>query len=104
MELMERTLSRREIYDGRVVRLHVDEVALPNGKTSVREVIEAARTITGRRIPTEMAPGREGDPPALVASPEKARRVLGWKPDYDTIEEMISSAWSWHRKHPDGYR
>ncbi len=71
---------------------------------TVREVIEAARTITGRRIPTETAPGREGDPPALVASPEKARRVLGWKPDYDTIEEMISSAWSWHRKHPDGYR
>ena len=40
MELMERTLSRREIYDGRVVRLHVDEVALPNGKTSVREVVD----------------------------------------------------------------
>ena len=71
---------------------------------TVREVIEAARRVTGHPIPVEIAPRREGDPPALVASAEKARRVLGWKPDYDTIEEMISTAWSWHRRHPNGYR
>ena len=71
---------------------------------TVREVIEAAGRVTGRPIPIEIAPKREGDPPRLVASTEKARQVLGWKPDYDTIEEMISTAWSWHRRHPNGYR
>lgn len=70
---------------------------------TVREVIEAARRVTGHPIPAETVPRREGDPPALVASAEKARRILGWKPDYDTIEEMISTAWSWHRRHPNGY-
>ncbi len=71
---------------------------------TVREVIEAAGRVTGRPIPIEIVPKREGDPPRLVASTEKARQVLGWKPDYDTIEEMISTAWSWHRRHPNGYR
>lgn len=71
---------------------------------TVREMIQAARTVTGRPIPAEIAPRREGDPPQLVASAEKARRVLGWKPDYETIEEIISTAWNWHRKHPNGYR
>ena len=60
--------------------------------------------VTGCTIRSETAPRREGDPLEQVASSEKARRALGWKPAFDTIEAMISTAWNWHRKHPDGYR
>jgi nucleoside-diphosphate-sugar epimerase len=52
----------------------------------------------------ENAPRRVGDPPILVASSEKARNELGWNRKYNTLEEMISSAWNWMQKHPGGYR
>jgi UDP-glucose 4-epimerase len=48
-------------------------------------------------------PRRPGDPPALVASAEKARQELGWRPQFPTLEEIIESAWRWHREHPNGY-
>jgi len=50
-----------------------------------------------------MAPRRAGDPAQLVASSEKAKTVLGWKPKYDDIETIIGSAWNWHKEHPHGY-
>lgn len=71
---------------------------------SVREVIETARKVTGRPIPVVEAPRRPGDAPRLVASSAKIRRELGWQPKYPGLEEIISSAWSWHQKHPDGYQ
>ncbi|MFB6246946.1 MAG: UDP-glucose 4-epimerase GalE [Salinibacter sp.] len=70
---------------------------------SVREVIEAARSVTGKAIPAEVGPRRPGDPPVLIASSEKVRRELGWTPEYGDLEEIISTAWAWHQKHPDGY-
>lgn len=70
---------------------------------SVREIIESARKVTGHQIDCVESPRRAGDPARLVASSEKARRVLGWKPCNDSIEKIIASAWNWHRNHPNGY-
>ena len=70
---------------------------------SVREVIETARKVTGHPIPAVETPRRAGDPARLVASSEKAKAVLGWKPVHDSLEEIIASAWDWHQHHPDGY-
>lgn len=71
---------------------------------SVREVIETARQVTGRPIPEKRAPRRPGDPAILVASAEKARRELGWTPRYSRLEEILETAWNWHRRHPHGFR
>ena len=77
---------------------------LGNGAgSSVLEVVEAARRVTGRRIEAIEAPRRAGDPPALVASSDKIRKELGWKPEKPELEAMISDAWAWMRAHPDGY-
>lgn len=70
---------------------------------SVKEVIEAARRVTGHPIPEKVVPRRPGDPARLVASSEKAKRELGWKPLYTTIEEIVASAWEWHEANPNGY-
>lgn len=73
-----------------------------NGFT-VKEVIEAARKVTGHPIPAKIAPRRAGDPAKLVASSEKAMKKLGWKPRYADIHTIIESAWKWFQEHPDGY-
>ena len=70
---------------------------------SVREVIEAARRVTGHLIPSEDGPRREGDPARLVASGEKAKSVLGWKPQTTSLDDLIRSAWVWYSAHPNGY-
>ena len=70
---------------------------------SVREVIETARQVTGHRIPINELPRRPGDSARLVASSEKIKRELGWKPEHDNLHEIISSAWDWHKAHPKGY-
>ena len=70
---------------------------------SVREVIETARKVTGHHIPAVETPRRAGDPARLVASSEKAKCVLGWNPVHDSLEEIISSSWKWHKHHPNGY-
>jgi UDP-glucose 4-epimerase len=111
--------------DGTAVRdyVHVDDLAvahllalealtagehriynLGNGSGfSVREVIDAARTVTGQDISVSEEPRRPGDPPELVASSEKIRAELGWVPAKPTIEEIITEAWAFHQAHPDGY-
>ncbi len=77
---------------------------LGNGKGySVREVIETARAVTGEDIPADVGPRRPGDPPALVASSEKIKNELGWTPEYTSLQEIIASAWEWHKRHPNGY-
>lgn len=70
---------------------------------SVREVIETARRVTGHPIPATEVPRRAGDPARLVASGEKAKNILGWEPKIKKLDEIVESAWKWHRKHPDGY-
>lgn len=71
---------------------------------SVKEVIETARSITRHSIPAKDEPRRAGDPSTLIASSEKAKQVLGWKPEYDDLSTIISTAWKWHKSHPNGYR
>jgi len=70
---------------------------------SVREVVEAARQVTGRRIEAVETSRRTGDPPVLVAASEKIREELGWAPEKPSLEAMISDAWDWMRSHPRGY-
>ena len=70
---------------------------------SVREVIEMARQVTGHPIPVKELPRRPGDSARLVASSEKIKRELGWKPEHDNLHQIVSSAWQWHKSHPHGY-
>jgi UDP-glucose 4-epimerase len=71
---------------------------------SVKQVIEAVRNATGHPIPARMAPRRAGDPAILVASSDKARRELGWRPEKPGLDEIVASAWEWRRAYPEGYR
>ena len=70
---------------------------------TVKEVIETARKATGLAIKTETAPRRAGDPARLIASSDKAKKVLGWNPEHADLEEIIASAWKWHSTHPNGF-
>ena len=70
---------------------------------SVREVVEAARRVTGRAIPARVVKRRMGDPPVLVASSRRARRELGWQPAHSVLDQMLADAWAWREKHPNGY-
>lgn len=67
------------------------------------QIVESARRVTGAAIPMEIAERRPGDPDTLVASSQKAREVLGWKPVFDDIDKIIETAWAWHSSHPNGY-
>ena len=73
------------------------------GGSSVREVIEICRQITGHSIPVVEKPRRPGDPPRLVAASDKIKRELGWEPGYQDLYAIVESAWKWHEKHPHGY-
>ena len=77
---------------------------LGNGQGfSVKEMIAAAEKATGRSIKVEIGARRAGDPAQLIASSEKARTVLGWKPQFTDVEQVIGTAWRWHEHHPHGY-
>ncbi len=70
---------------------------------TVKEVIETARKVTGDPIKAVVSPRRAGDPARLIASSEKAKKILGWKPEHADLEEIIATAWNWHKNHPNGY-
>ena len=70
---------------------------------TVKEVIETARKVTGHPVPAVISQRRAGDPAQLIASSEKAKAVVGWKPQHADIEEIIATAWKWHKNHPDGF-
>ena len=89
-------------------------LALPAGKQgfynlgngdgySVREVIQMCEKVAGQRIKAVEKPRRPGDPPRLVASADKVKRELGWQPKFPRLEQIVSTAWEWHRKNPQGY-
>jgi len=73
------------------------------GGTSVKEVIEMCREITGRDIKAVEKPRRPGDPPRLIAGSDKIKSELGWKPKFENIRPIVESAWAWHVKNPLGY-
>ena len=70
---------------------------------SVKQVIEAARQITGHPIPADVVDRRPGDPATLIAGSETIRKELGWEPKYPSIEAIVETAWNWHKNHPNGY-
>ena len=73
-----------------------------NGFT-VKEMVQAAREVTGHEIPAKICERRAGDPAKLVAASNKARTELGWNPKHENIKEMIATAWKWHQGHPNGF-
>lgn len=77
---------------------------LGNGKGfSVKEIVDAAERATGHTIARKISPRRDGDPAVLVASSEKAQKILKWKPNYTDIEEIIKTAYDFHKTHENGY-
>lgn len=70
---------------------------------TVKEVIDTARKVTGHPIPAQRDSRRPGDPAQLIASSEKAKSVLGWKPEHAALEHIIETAWKWHKTHPNGF-
>lgn len=115
-----------ETPDGTCIRdyVHVDDLAaahllalqaLPNMGAanaynvgtgcghSVREVLDAARRVSGHAIPATEDARRPGDPAVLYADPTRIRSDLGWRPRYTDIQAIVETAWRWHRAHPDGY-
>lgn len=84
-------------HDGTVLNLGT------GSGSSVRQVIEAAREVTGHPIPVAVRPRRPGDPPVLVAASERATREIDWRPRRSALRTILEDAWEWHRRHPDGY-
>lgn len=70
---------------------------------TVKEVIDVAENVVGRPIPAEIVGRRAGDPATLIASSDKCKKVLGWNPEHESLNEIISSAWNWMQKHPNGF-
>lgn len=80
------------------------EVNLGSGQGySVREVIAECQRVTGREIAVEFGPRRAGDPPKLVAKPDRAKALLGWQPRFSSLSNIVQTAWRWHSSHPQGY-
>jgi len=71
--------------------------------SSVLEVIHAVERVTGKKVPYTVHPRRPGDTARLVARSDRARRELGWTPQFDTLDAVVASAWAWHQSNPDGY-
>jgi len=71
---------------------------------SVREVIDVVRKVTKQDIPEVISPRRPGDPDRLVASAQKAKKILKWAPQYSNLNDIVASAWAWHQSHPEGYK
>lgn len=91
-----------------ILALEAKESAFYNlgtgGGSSVREVIDVCREVTGKKIPVVEKPRRPGDPPRLIAASEKIKRDLGWRPKFENLPATIESAWRWHQKFPHGYQ
>jgi UDP-glucose 4-epimerase len=106
------TCVRDYIHIVDLARAHILALSAPDsafynlgtgGGSSVREVVAACTKVTGRKIATVEKPRRPGDPPRLIASSEKIKKELGWRPQFQSLEAIIESAWKWHEKFPGGY-
>lgn len=92
-------LALEALADGRSRKYN-----LGNGKGySIREVLEMARAVTGCEIRAEVGPRRPGDPGTLIADSTRITKELGWQPQYNTLRQIIETAWNWHRRNPKGY-
>ncbi len=97
-----------DLAEAHLLALHAKESAFYNlgtgGGSSVYEVIECCRRVSGYPILALEKPRRPGDPPLLIGSSERIKKELGWNPQYQSLEKIIQSAWSWHQAHPHGYQ
>ena len=71
---------------------------------SVKEILNTTEKVTKQNIKTVVSPRRAGDPDTLIADSQKAREILGWKPHYDNVDDIIDTAWNWHKNHINGYQ
>jgi UDP-glucose 4-epimerase len=101
-DLAEAHLAALAYTEGAAPGLEISNLGSGSGFT-VWEVLKAAESVVGTPVPHKVGPRRPGDPPVLVATNGRARELLGWVPRRGTLEEMIGSAWRWHRAHPNGY-
>lgn len=93
-------LALEALYEGRNSNVY----NLGNGNGfSVKEIIKSAEKVTGITINKEVTGRRAGDPAVLIASSEKIAKELNWKPKYTNVEDIIATAWKWHKNHPEGY-
>lgn len=96
-----------DLCSAHILALEKDAIGafnLGTGKgVSVKEIVETCRKVTGHPIPVKMCPRRPGDPPALYASGQKARSLLGWNPTHSDIETIVRDAWAAHQQFPNGY-
>jgi UDP-glucose 4-epimerase len=70
---------------------------------SVLEVLDSVRRVTGHPLPAHVGPRRPGDPPVLVATPDRIRRELGWEPKFADLDQIVGTAWKWRADHPNGF-
>lgn len=96
-----------DLAQAHILAIQSEKTALYNlgtgGGTSVKEVIDTCREVTGCDIKAVEKPRRPGDPPRLIAASDKIRTELGWKPRFENIRPIVESAWAWHVKNPGGY-
>ena len=96
-----------DLAQAHILALDVEKSAFYNlgtgGGNSVAEVIACCRRVTGHAIPVVEKPRRPGDPPRLIAASGKIQQELGWQPKYQSLDDIIGSAWAWHTRHPQGY-
>jgi UDP-glucose 4-epimerase len=71
--------------------------------SSVLDILQSLRRVTGREVPAEMAPRRAGDPAVLVASSQRFMAETGWQPRWRRLDDLVATAWTWRRDHPGGY-
>ena len=93
-----------ETPDGTCIRDYIHIVDLARAHILALEVINSCLKITGRKIEIVEKPRRPGDPPRLIASSEKIRKELGWRPQFQSVDAIIDSSWKWHQKFPSGYQ
>ncbi|MBW2569965.1 MAG: UDP-glucose 4-epimerase GalE, partial [Deltaproteobacteria bacterium] len=115
-ETRDGTCIRDYIHVSDLVQAHIQVLENlnkhPNGKYNLGngqgfsnlEVVKTVELVSGRKVPFEFAPRRPGDPAVLIASSDLAKQELNWKPKYAKLEQIVGSAWEWHRKHPNGYK
>ena len=96
-----------DLAQAHILALDVEQSAFYNlgtgGGNSVAEVIECCRRVTGHAIPVVEKSRRPGDPPRLIAASGKIQKQLGWQPRYQSLDDIVGSAWAWHTRHPQGY-
>ena len=93
----------RNLLAARTEHAHIRPAEAVDALLGIAHRGEVARAVTGHPIPARIVERRAGDPAQLIASSEKAKKILGWNPQHAELEEIVASAWKWHKSHPHGF-